>query len=494
MHPLRQLLAAFAVSALLLGATASHAAAPDSFAPVIEPLMPAVVNISTTQKVQQRMTGLSPMFDFDALPDTPQNRQFKELFRQFAIPGMPGGGQLPDKEVTSLGSGFVIDASGYVVTNNHVVGEAEEIKVIFPDNTHYPATLVGRDPKTDLALLKIKSDKPFPAVSFGDSDAMKVGDWVIAVGNPFGLGGSVSAGIVSARGRNINSGPFDDFIQTDAAINRGNSGGPLFNSKGEVIGVNSAIYSPNGGSIGIGFAIPSAMAKSVVETLKKDGVVHRGWLGVKIQAVSEEVANSLGLGKPRGALVIEINKDSPAVGSGLVAGDVIVRFDGREIDEMRKLPRYVAETKIGKKVDVVVWRKGKEVTLSMKIGELPEDDSKQGALGKKSGKKSEGDAAPATKDLVLGMQLVPITPQLRQRFQLPSGLKGLIVDDLDMNGEGAKRGIRAGDIIVEANQQSVETAEALKSVLKAAKKAGRDFVLLRVARDDDMMFVTVSVE
>jgi len=234
-------------------------------------LMPAVVNISTTQKVNQQAQAIAPMFDFDSLPDTPQNRQFKELFRQFNPPH--GGGQMPDKEATSLGSGFVIDASGYVVTNNHVIGDAEEIRVIFPDNTRYPATLVGRDPKTDLALLKIKSEKPFPAVSFGDSDALHVGDWVIAVGNPFGLGGSVSAGIVSARGRNINAGPFDDFIQTDAAINRGNSGGPLFNARGEVVGINSAIFSPTGGNIGIGSG-DTALGEGSFAVISKIGLLR----------------------------------------------------------------------------------------------------------------------------------------------------------------------------------------------------------------------------
>ncbi len=487
-------LTSFVTLTLLVLSAPVQAAPPESFAPVVEPLMPAVVNISTTQKVHQQAQMLTPMFDFNGLPDTPQNRQFKQLFRQFAVPGAPAG-QLPDKEVTSLGSGFVIDPSGYVVTNNHVVGEADEIRVIFADNTHYPATLIGRDPKTDLALLKIKADKPLPAVAFGDSDAMRVGDWVIAVGNPFGLGGSVSAGIVSARGRNINAGPFDDFIQTDAAINRGNSGGPLFNARGEVVGINSAIFSPTGGNIGIGFAIPSAMAKTVVDQLKKDGTIHRGWMGVKIQQVSEEIANSLGMPKPRGALVLEVSKDSPAIGSGLTAGDVIVKFDGRDIDEMRKLPRYVAETKIGKKVELVVWRKGKEVTLTSKVGELPEDQGNDGQPNGKSGKKSgDGNAAPAAKDLVLGMQLVPLTPEVRAQLQLKPTVKGLVVDDIDMTGEAAKRGIRPGDIILEANQSAVETLDGLRSALKDAKKSGHDFALLRVARGNDVVFVTVSVK
>lgn len=479
----------FALGALSLALITNPAVAapPDSFAPIVEPLMPAVVNISTTQKVHQQAQVIAPMFDFDSLPDTPHNRQLKQLFGQFGAPM----GQLPDKEVSSLGSGFVIDASGYVVTNNHVVGDADEIAVIFQDNTRLPATLVGRDPKTDLALLKVKPAKSLVAVSFGDSDALRVGDWVIAVGNPFGLGGSVSAGIVSARGRNINAGPFDDFIQTDAAINRGNSGGPVFNAKGEVIGISTAIFSPTGGSIGIGFAVPSAMAKSIIETLKKDGVVRRGWLGVKIQQVSDEIANSLGMAKPRGALVLDISPASPAVGSGLAAGDVIVKFDGREIDEMRKLPRYVAETKIGKKVDVVVLRKGKEVTLPIKLGEVPDEKDAAAASGK-SGK--SGAATPAAKDLVLGMQLVPITPALRQRFNLKPTVRGLIVDAIDATGEAAKRGVRPADIIVEANQTVVESAAALRAAIAATKKDGREFMLLRINRGNDVVFITVAVK
>jgi serine protease Do len=486
MHWIKQLLAAFAVSMFLVGA--ANAAPPDSFAPIVEPLMPAVVNISTTQKVPQRAQMMVPMFDFDALPDTPQNRQLKQLFGQFGAPGMVA--PMPDKEVTSLGSGFVVDSTGYVVTNNHVVGEADEIRVVFSDNTHYPATLVGRDPKTDLALLKIKAPKPLPFVSFGDSDALRVGDWVIAVGNPFGLGGSVSAGIVSARGRNINAGPFDDFIQTDAAINRGNSGGPVFNARGEVVGISTAIFSPTGGSIGIGFAVPSSMAKTVIESLKKDGSVERGWLGVKIQEVSEEIANSLGMGKPRGALVLEISKDSPANGSGLVAGDVIVKFAGRDIDQMRKLPRAVAETKAGSKVDLVVWRKGKEVTLSTKIGELPDDGSE---AGKPTKPRREGSAAPAG-DAVLGMRLIPLDNALRQQLRIKPGVNGLVLDDVDMAGEAAKRGLRPGDILLEANQAPLATVDGLKAAIRDTKKAVREFMLLRVARGNDMVFVTVSIK
>ena len=477
------------VALTLMIAAPAHSAAPDSFAPIVEPLMPAVVNISTTQKVQQQAMG--PMFDFEGLPDNPQTQQFKQLFKQFN----QQLGQPTTRDVTSLGSGFVIDASGYVVTNNHVVGNADQITVIFQDNTKLPAKIVGRDPKTDLALLKVKSTTPLVAVKFGDSDAMQVGDWVIAVGNPFGLGGSVSAGIVSARGRNINAGPFDDFIQTDAAINRGNSGGPLFNARGEVIGVNSAIFSPTGTNIGIGFAVPSAMAKSVVDQLRTSGTIHRGWLGVKIQDVSEEAANSLGLKKAQGALVLEISKDSPAVGSGLQPGDVVLRFDGKEIDQMRKLPRLVAETKIGKKAELVVWRKGKEVTLGLTIGELPSDKNNPDATdGGDDGADAEVAPKAVKKDPVLGMNLTPITDIMRQQFNLKPGLKGLVVVEIDPAGEAAKRGIRPGHTILEVNQQPVETVAALKATIADAKKSGHDFALLRVGHGADMVFVTVSVK
>ncbi len=480
-------LGTFVTLSVLLIAPTCFAAPPDSFAPIIEPLMPAVVNISTTQKVVQQQS--IPMFDFDGLPDNPQTQQFKQLFKQFQQGG--GAQGVPEREVTSLGSGFVIDAAGYIVTNNHVIGNADQITVIFHDNSHLPATIVGRDAKTDLALLKVKTDKPLPAVHFGDSDAMHIGDWVIAVGNPFGLGGSVSAGIVSARGRNINAGPFDDFIQTDAAINRGNSGGPLFNTKGEVIGINAAIFSPTGGNIGIGFAVPSSMAKTVLDQLRQYGTIHRGWLGVKIQEVTDDVANALGLDKPHGALVLEVSKGSPALGTGLQAGDVIIRFDGHDIDEMRKLPRVVAETKIGKKVEMVVWRKGKEVPIELKVGELPEDKEQPDASTGTNGDKDT--TPPATKDQVLGMGLIPLTPQLRQQLNIPATVKGLVVDDLDRTGEAAKRGIRPGDVVVDVNQTAIDSAATLKQALAAAKKSGRDFALMRVARGGDMIFVTVAV-
>ena len=481
MAPIRTFTRLITAIGFVLVSPLAHAAPPESFAPIIDPLLPAVVNISTTQKVVQQF---GPMMDLEGIPDNPQTQQFKQLFKQL----QPFGGQPMEREVTSLGSGFVIDPNGDVVTNNHVVGNADKITVIFQDGKRLPATIVGRDEKTDLVLLKVKTDKPLPALKFGDSDAMRVGDWVIAVGNPFGLGGSVSAGIVSARGRNINAGPFDDFIQTDAAINRGNSGGPLFNTKGEVVGINSAIFSPTGGNIGIGFAIPSTMAKTVVTQLREFGTIHRGWLGVKIEPMSDELANSLGLDKARGALLSDITKGGPAAVAGLQAGDVITKFDGHEIDEMRKLPRVVADTKIGQTVTLAYWRKGKETTTSVKIGELPAD--------KQNTKESKADTSDKKGDNspILGMVLSPITGPLRQQLNIDADIKGLVVTQIIGEGEAAKRGILPGDVIVEVNQTAVTSASEVKDAIAAAKKAGREFALVRIVRRGELMFFTVAVK
>ncbi|WP_375731161.1 Do family serine endopeptidase, partial [Azospirillum sp. B506] len=347
--------------------------APGSFADLAEKLLPAVVNISTSQSAPQRPQGQRP-----EVPQFPPGSPFEDFFRDFFDRQQQQ--DQPQRKATSLGSGFIIDAkNGYVVTNNHVVQDADEITVILQDDTNIKAELVGKDSKTDLALLKIKTSHPLVAVPFGDSDAMRVGDWVLAIGNPFGLGGSVTAGIISARQRNIDAGPYDDFLQTDASINRGNSGGPMFNLNGEVIGINTAIFSPSGGSVGIGFAIPSNLAKQVVAQLKDYGKTRRGWLGVRIQAVTPEIAESLGLPNHKGALVASVTQDGPAAKGGIQAGDVVTKFDGREIDEMRRLPRVVAETSIDKAVPVEVWRKGKSQTVHVKVGEL-EPAEKQGLL------------------------------------------------------------------------------------------------------------------
>ena len=347
--------------ALFAWSLAAHArAAPESFADLAERLLPTVVNIATTQVVETR-----------------RGEEFEEFFKEFFE---RRGGQPPPQEkrrASALGSGFIIDASGYIVTNHHVIKDADEITVRLHDDTLLKAELIGSDEKTDLALLKVEFDKPLPATTWGRSEKTRIGDWVIAIGNPFGLGGTVTAGIVSARQRDINSGPYDDFIQTDAAINRGNSGGPMFNLDGEVIGVNTAIFSPSGGSIGIGFAIPSDLAKNVVMQLRQFGEVRRGWLGVRIQTVTEELAEGLRLGKPRGALVASVTEDGPAEKGGILGGDVILEFDGRTVPDMRKLPRMVAETPIGQDVEVVVWRKGEKKTVTIHLGEL---DEEQGEL------------------------------------------------------------------------------------------------------------------
>ena len=363
--------------------------APDSFADLAATLLPAVVNISSSQNVQARADRGGP-----EVPTFPPGSPFEQFFKDFLDRNHPPGGQGgpqrrgpnrgegpqpgPDGgpgggRSVSLGSGFIIDPAGFIVTNNHVIDGADEISVTLQDNITLKATLVGKDDRVDLALLKVESDKPLKAVPFGDSDTGRVGDWVLAIGNPFGLGGSVTAGIVSARGRDIRQGPYDDFIQTDAAINRGNSGGPLFNMAGEVIGINTAIYSPSGGSVGIGFSVPANLAKSVVAQLKEYGHARRGWLGVRIQQVTPDIAESIGLKDTAGAMVAGVNEGGPADAAKIRNGDVILKFNGQDVKEMKSLPRIVAETVIGKDVPVLLWRDGKQVTVQASVGELPDE-------------------------------------------------------------------------------------------------------------------------
>ncbi|MFN8971665.1 MAG: Do family serine endopeptidase [Alphaproteobacteria bacterium] len=458
---------------------------PASFADMLAPKMAAVVNISTLQKIKTSGVPLG----FENLPNDPQLAPFKDFFEQFQREMERRGGGPREREATSLGSGFVIDPTGFVVTNYHVVAQADAVWVIFSDNTKLKAKIIGMDAKTDLALLKVEPTKPVTYVSFGNSDALRVGDWVVAVGNPFGLGGSVSAGIVSARGRNINAGPFDDFIQTDAAINRGNSGGPLFNAGGEVVGINSAIFTPTGGSVGIGFAVPSALAEPVITQLKTNGKLHRGWLGVKVQEVTEEVANSMDLGKPRGALVLEITPNGPAQGSGILPGDVVVRFNGKPIDEMRNLPRMVAETKVGTKAELTVWRQGNEKTFAITLGELP-DDSKP---VKKPALQDEKGAPLAPEKLQRGMVLEPLTPQVRLSNAIPENINGLLVVGVSDDSAAAARGIRPGDVLAEANQRPLTSRVAFDKVFEDAAREKRGYVLLRVVRQGEAGFVTLPV-
>ncbi len=465
---LRRGVAAASLSVFLLPGLAleAHArGAPDSFADLAKERLPTVVNISTKHiATNEERSG-----------------NFEEFFEEF------GNGRPP--EGAALGSGFIIDPSGYVVTNHHVVDGADEITVRLQDDTTLVATLVGSDERTDLALLKVESDKPLPYSNWGDSDAARIGDWVMAIGNPFGLGGTVTAGIVSARGRNIRSGPYDDFIQTDAAINRGNSGGPLFNMDGEVIGVNSAIFSPSGGSVGIGFAIPSQMAKNVIGQLKESGEVHRGWLGVRIQRVTPELAEGLRLEKDHGALVASVTPDGPAEAAGIKQGDVIIKFNDRVVPESDKLPRMVAETPIGSKVPVTVWRKGKEVTVYAELGALNEAVLAASAP-------ATGGAAPQAPGAVaeLGLELSELTGQLRQEFELPADMTGVMVTKVEGNSSAAAKGIKAGDIIVEVDQEPVESADDVSKQIAKAQEEGYRVVTLLVYADNDYAWIAVRID
>jgi len=460
---------------------------PTGFADLAEKLLPSVVNISTTQTIT--MQG-----DIQEFPDLqlPPGSPFEDFFKEFMEKqgkNFNGGGKPRKHKTTSLGSGFIIDPAGYIVTNNHVIQDADEISVILQDDTNLPATVVGRDKKTDLALLKVESKKPLTAVTWGDSDKIRVGDWILAIGNPFGLGGTVTTGIISARARDINSGPYDDYLQTDAPINRGNSGGPMFNMDGEVIGVNTAIFSPTGGSIGIGFAIPSVMSKNVIEQLKTIGHTRRGWLGVRIQVVTPEIAESLGIGKPRGALVSSSTAEGPAAKAGVEAGDVVISFDGKEVTEMHRLPRIVAETEVGKTVPMVVLRKGKEVTLHVKVGELETHDEAEDIETEKEEKKPA--ISNAEKVDELGLSVAPLSEILRKRFDLDKDSNGVVVTNVSTEGLAADYGIQTGDVISEASQKEIKAPKDLIDIVKTAKKDGKP-VLLLVDRKGDLRFVAVS--
>ncbi|HXP04697.1 MAG TPA: DegQ family serine endoprotease [Stellaceae bacterium] len=464
--------------------------APDSFADLAEKLLPAVVNISTTQtvKTEQHTGKASP-----DLPQLPPGSPFEEFFKDFFNHNKQNNAD-PDpdaRKATSLGSGFIVDANGYVVTNNHVIADADEITVILHDNTSLKAGVVGRDKDTDIAVLKVKADKPLTAVDWGDSDVSRVGDWVLAIGNPFGLGGTVTAGILSARQRDINSGKYDDFLQTDASINRGNSGGPMFNMDGAVIGINTAIYSPSGGSIGIGFAIPSSLAKVVVGELinEPDHIVHRGWLGVRIQGVSDEIAESLGLDKARGALVASVTDNGPAQSAGIQPGDVILTFDGKPVIDMRHLPRLVAETPVDKLVPVTVWRKHQEAALQVKVGRLSETETASATDNPKPTPKATADTVTA-----LGMTLSDVTPDLKEKFSLGDDARGVVIVDVAKDGPGAEKGLKPGDVIMEAAQESVKNATQIAGKVADAKKSGRKSILLLIERQGDLRFVALRLD
>jgi len=464
--------------------------APDSFADLAEKLLPAVVNISTTQTVKTEQHAEKVPQD---LPQLPPGSPFEEFFKDFFNHNKQQNAD-PDtdaRKATSLGSGFIIDAKGIVVTNNHVIADADEITVILHDNTSLKAEVVGRDKDTDIAVLKVKTDKPLTAVDWGDSDVSRVGDWVLAIGNPFGLGGTVTAGILSARQRDINSGKYDDFLQTDASINRGNSGGPMFNMDGAVIGINTAIYSPSGGSIGIGFAIPSSLAKVVVGELinEPDHIVHRGWLGVRIQGVSDEIADSLGLDKAKGALVASVADNGPAQAAGIQPGDVILTFDGKAVTDMRHLPRLVAETPVDKTVPVKVWRKRQETLLQVKVGRLAEVETASATDNPKPTPKATADTVTA-----LGMTLSDVTPDLKEKFSLGDDARGVVIVDVAKDGPGAEKGLKPGDVIMEAAQESVKNATQIAGKVADAKKSGRKSILLLIERQGDLRFVALRLD
>ncbi|GAA4223367.1 serine protease Do [Sagittula marina] len=447
--------------------------APESFADLAQRISPAVVNITTTTTVAGR-TGPQGI--------VPEGSPFEDFFREFQDRQGPNG-QSPRRS-SALGSGFVISEDGYIVTNNHVIEGADEIQIEFFEGFELPAELVGTDPNTDIALLKVEADNALKYVNFGDSNTSRVGDWVMAMGNPLGQGFSVSAGIVSARNRAL-SGTYDDYIQTDAAINRGNSGGPLFNMDGEVIGVNTAILSPNGGSIGIGFSMASNVVTRVVDQLKEFGETRRGWLGVRIQDVTEDVAEALALADAKGALVSDV-PEGPAMEGGMKAGDVIMSFDGVEVQDTRQLVRTVANTPVGKTVRVVVNRDGETQTLKITLGRREEGDT----------------AIPASADMpadepqemeAIGLTLAPLTDELREELQVPAGIDGLAVMSVDETAEAFEKGLRAGDVITEAGQSAISTVGELEDRVAEARDEGRKSILLLVRRGGDPRFVALGL-
>ncbi|UWQ76928.1 MULTISPECIES: Do family serine endopeptidase [unclassified Leisingera] len=472
-------LAVLAMAVLLMQAV-SAMARPESLAPLADQVSPAVVNITTTTVVEGR-TGPQGI--------VPEGSPFEDFFREFQDRNGNGNGNRPRRS-SALGSGFVISEDGYIVTNNHVIEGADEIEIeFFPGDGQpkelLPAKVIGTDPNTDIALLKVQAPAPLKFVKFGDSDTARVGDWVVAMGNPLGQGFSVSAGIVSARNREL-SGSYDDYIQTDAAINRGNSGGPLFNMDGDVVGVNTAILSPNGGSIGIGFSMASNVVVKVVDQLKKFGETRRGWLGVKIQDVDADLAEAIGLDKARGALVTDV-PEGPAKEAGVLAGDVIVSFDGGDVKDTRGLVRQVGNAEVGKTVRLVVYREGKTETLRVTLGRR--EDAERSPTGQQNG---DGEPGQTEKEL-LGLSVGVLTDQMRGELNVGEDVEGLAILSVDETSEAWEKGLRAGDVITEAGQQKVTSISELESRVAEAKEAGRKSLLLLVRRGGEPRFVALNL-
>ncbi len=466
---LRRVLIGVVFGALLLAEPAAARGAPDSFADLSAQLLPTVVNISTSQTLKPTQRA--------SIPDVQPGSPLEELFKNFLGPNR----NLP-RHVTSLGSGFIIDPSGYIVTNNHVIEDADQITVTLNDGTSLPAKLVGRDDKTDLALLKINPRRPLPATHFGDSDKARIGDWVIAIGNPFGLGSTVTAGIVSASNRNIDAGPYDEFLQTDAPINRGNSGGPLFDMSGSVVGINSAIYSPSGGSVGIGFAIPSNLARDILGQLRASGTVRRGYVGVNIQQVTQDIAEGMGLPAATGALVSNVSPNGPAWKAGIHTGDIVLSFDGKKIPDARQLSRIAASTQIGKTVAVEVLRNRQHLTVRLTVQRLNEPS--------KPAPKSAPAAKPR-KTTQLGLSLSPLNADARAEFRVPGGVQGVVVTDVEPDSAADEKNVRPGDVIVTVQNQPVRTPDEVKRRLESDLKSGKRVEVLLVNRAGALTYVAL---
>ena len=452
---------------------ASAKKAPDSFADLAEKLSPSVVNISTTTLIEQKSRDI---------PTFPPGSPFEDFFKQFDKPGNK------KRRAQSLGSGFIIDKTGFIITNNHVIDNAEKIMVILYDDTSFEATVVGKDPKTDVALLKIDPKKTkLKAVKFGDSNRLRVGDWVMAIGNPFGFGGTVTAGIVSARGRNL-SGSYDDYIQTDASINRGNSGGPLFDMKGNVVGINTAIFSQSGGSVGIGFAVSSNLAKQVTDQLKQYGRTKRGWLGVLIQEVSDEIAESLGMKTARGALVSSATEGGPAEKAGVKTGDVIVNFNGIDIKNMKELPKVVAGTPVGKSVPLIILRNGKELTLNVTLGEL-ELAEKENLIGKTS--KTNSKSKEYTK---LGFVAAELSEKNKSKYNLKNIDQGVVITSVKDGSPAQNAGLASGMVIIRVGQIEVNSLDVIDDAINDALKQKRKALLLLVKVENGTKFVALELK
>jgi serine protease Do len=471
-------------AATILGlavAAPSYADAPPSFADLAAKVSPAVVNVSSTHMLSQQDAQGPGELPFDLPPGSPFEQFFKQFQQQQEQNKHP-------RKVTSLGSGFIIDADGYVVTNNHVVEEAKDIQVTMTDGSEYSAKLIGTDAKTDLALLKVNAKKPLPYVSFGDSDKMRIGDWVVAVGNPFGLGGSITAGIISARGRDIHEGPYDDFLQIDASINQGNSGGPTFSTDGSVIGINTAIVSPSGGSVGIGFAIPSNLAKPIIAELKQQGHIDRGWLGVAIQELTPDLTKGMGLASDKGALVSSVQDGSPAAEAGIKPGDVVLGFGDHVIASPKDLSRIVAETSSGASVPMKIWRNGSQQVVNVKIAQMKEDV----ASAENSEGKSKGPSAADTVEQ-LGATLAPVTDATRQQFGLDENTRGVVIADLEQDSALADQGVRPGDVIQRVNDQKVMNPADVAKALRQAHDDNRTVAVMLISRDGNDRFVAVQI-